>query len=636
MKKVLFTVLAVATLFVSCKKDPVLVGSITLSQTAASVVEGETLKLTATVAPDNAENQELSWTSSSTSVATVDASGTVTGVTAGTATITASASDGSGVKATCNVTVTAAAILVTKIELPYTEYTLKKGETVTLTAIVTPDNATEQKVNYASSDPNVATIDDNGVVTAVAAGTANINAAACDASGVFSQNCVITVKEPKTMFLTVPYAVLKMSGNKEVKLQGYYGSIDKWADREDVEGGTWTSSNESIVKVAANGVLTAVGAGKAIVTLTDADGASAICPVTVLAGTVKPAEMIKGLQVASCAPTIPATQEGWAWYTKRSTLSLAEGYVPGTQCLANTNVGDYRLFQVLLDKPIDASKINNPALFFRFYIEDATKLSFSQGGEIEIKSNGDADAEELTWSFPDVFTNNKFKLHNGWNTIVLPFDAVSSKIGDIRLNHINFFRMYDNPGDKVLGGNVRIDQLQIVDWTVFDSCDNYDMWYDGNTVPQRQWMFDTTEKKEGAGSMGFNNYFFTGADAFRLKFWPGLDYAMPFNMDQTNSVFKCWLYVDKPAFLNGQQIEFELSSKSNTTDVFSIVVLPGSYEFKEGWNELSFDMSKANKSGDATVNKIDWMRMVFQFNNGTVPTVVNLRIDDIRIVAQPK
>lgn len=638
MKKTLIAILAVASLFVGCKKDPVLVGSITLSQTTASVIEGDQLKITATVAPDNAENKELTWASDNTGVATVDASGTVTGVKEGTAKITASSTDGSNVKATCNVTVTKKVIPVTKIDLSLTELKLKKGETATLQVQVTPADATYQTVKFESSDPNVASVDDNGVVTAKAKGTANITAKATDDSGVKSAACVVTVTEPKTMFLDVPYAVLR-SGCKTVTIHGYYGNIDEvkknWKNREEVEGATWKSSNEGVVTVSSKGVLSVVAPGKATVSLTDADGSSASCEVEVLAPTVKPAEMLRGLKVADCAPTIPAEQSAdWAWYTKRSTLSLADGYVAGTKCIANTNVGDYRLFQVLLDKPIDASKIANPALFFRFYIDDVTKLTYEQGGEIELKSAGDADAEELTWSFPEVFKNNKFTLQNGWNTIVLPFDAVTSKIGEIRLDKINFFRMYENPGTKILGGNVRIDQLQIVNWKSFDACENFDMWYDGNGIPQRQWVYDTAAgmHMEGAGAMGVNNYFWQGADSFRLKLWPGLEYAMPFTMDETNATFKCWLYIDKPEFLKAQQVQFELSSSSSVNDVFDFVLIAGTYDFKQGWNEISLPFSAARKVGAATVNKLNWLRVILQFNaEGLAPEVINLRIDDIRI-----
>ena len=82
-----------------------LVSSITLSQTTATLTEGETLSLTATVMPDDATDKSISWSSSKPSVATVDANGKVTAVAPGTATITATANDGSGVSALCEIIV---------------------------------------------------------------------------------------------------------------------------------------------------------------------------------------------------------------------------------------------------------------------------------------------------------------------------------------------------------------------------------------------------------------------------------------------------------------------------------------------------------------------------------------------------
>ena len=85
---------------------PVKVSSITLSQTSLTMtLKGQTASLTATVTPDNAANKNITWSSSDSSIATVNANGTVTAVANGTADITATAADGSGVSAKCSVTV---------------------------------------------------------------------------------------------------------------------------------------------------------------------------------------------------------------------------------------------------------------------------------------------------------------------------------------------------------------------------------------------------------------------------------------------------------------------------------------------------------------------------------------------------
>lgn len=126
--------------------DDVKVTSVTLNKTTLSLSAGGSETLTATVAPDNATNSSINWSTSDSEVATV-ANGVVTaGTRAGTATITATAADGSGKSATCTVTVTAASVPVTNISIDST--TVKAGETLNLTATVEPENATDKTVEW--------------------------------------------------------------------------------------------------------------------------------------------------------------------------------------------------------------------------------------------------------------------------------------------------------------------------------------------------------------------------------------------------------------------------------------------------------------------------------------------------------
>lgn len=97
--------------------DPVLVTSITLNKTQATLSVGQTLQLTATIAPDNASNKNLTWKSSSTGVATVSTNGLVTAKANGSVTITATTQDGSNLSAQCQVTVQTSSELLTKIIL---------------------------------------------------------------------------------------------------------------------------------------------------------------------------------------------------------------------------------------------------------------------------------------------------------------------------------------------------------------------------------------------------------------------------------------------------------------------------------------------------------------------------------------
>ena len=232
------------------------VSQITLNKAETSISVGNSETLTATVAPENATVKALTWASSNEDVATVAPDGTVTAVKAGAATITATAADGSGKSAVCKVTVTgdttppahehrygdwskdgtnhwhectdndcpnreesikdkAAHVYtddadttcdtcgyvrtVTPEIVPVSQITLNKAETSIsvgnsekLTATVTPENAANKALTWASSDEDVATVAPDGTVTAVKAGAATITATAADGSGK-SAVCKVTV-----------------------------------------------------------------------------------------------------------------------------------------------------------------------------------------------------------------------------------------------------------------------------------------------------------------------------------------------------------------------------------------------------------------------------------------------------------
>ena len=167
----------------------VLVTSITLSPSSLSLKKGATQTLTATVSPSDATNKEVTWSSSNTAVATVNSNGQVTAVATGTCTITCMAQDGSGVSATCTVRVVQ---LVTGITLSQTSLSLNSGDTQTLTATVQPSDASDKGVTWSSSNTAVATVNQSGLVTAVAGGSCTITCTAKDGSGV-TATCLVTV-----------------------------------------------------------------------------------------------------------------------------------------------------------------------------------------------------------------------------------------------------------------------------------------------------------------------------------------------------------------------------------------------------------------------------------------------------------
>jgi len=168
-----------ATCQVTVKAKVIPVTGITLDKSTAELTEGETITLVATVAPDNATDKTVTWTTSDETVATVK-DGIVTTLKSGEVTITAKAGEQT---ATCQVTVKVKVIPVTGITLDKSTAELTEGETLILVATVSPDNATDKTITWTSSDVTVATVKD-GIVTTLKAGEVTITAVANDGSGV--------------------------------------------------------------------------------------------------------------------------------------------------------------------------------------------------------------------------------------------------------------------------------------------------------------------------------------------------------------------------------------------------------------------------------------------------------------------
>ena len=151
-------------------------------------------KLEAVVQPEDATHVEIEFTSSNEDVATVNSDGEINAVDVGEATITASIKE-TDLTAECVVTVVPD---IESIELSDTSLKLKKDGTAQLTATANPDGASIDGIAFASDAPDVATVDEEGNVTAIADGKATITASVGDVSA----ECVVTVDStvsiPKT------------------------------------------------------------------------------------------------------------------------------------------------------------------------------------------------------------------------------------------------------------------------------------------------------------------------------------------------------------------------------------------------------------------------------------------------------
>ncbi len=249
------------------------VTGVTVSPSNHEMKVGDTVSLSASVSPDDATDKSVQWSSSDSGVAEVDSSGTVTAKGTGSATIAVSAADGKS--AAVSITVKAASVPVQSVSISGGT-TLTVGEKLTLTASVSPDNATDRSVSWSSDNTGVATVDGSGMVTGVSAGTANITVTTSD--GGKTASVAVTVKTS-----TIAVAEVKLSGADSVKV----GETVKLtaevlpADATD-KSVTWKSSDASLATVDGSGTVKGVKAGSVDITAS-AGGKSATQKITVQA-----------------------------------------------------------------------------------------------------------------------------------------------------------------------------------------------------------------------------------------------------------------------------------------------------------------------------------------------------------------
>ena len=277
----------------NCSQNTVAVTSVSVSPTSTSIALNATSQLTATVAPSNATNKSVTWSTSNSTIATVSTSGLVTGKAAGSAIITVTTVDGAKT-ATCAVTVTSTNVSVTGVTVNPTTASIAVNATSQLTATVAPSNATNKSVTWTTSNSTIATVSTTGLVTGKAAGSAIITVTTVD--GAKTATCAVTVTSTNVSVtgVTVNPTTALIAVNATSQLTATVAPSN--ATNTSV---TWSTSNSTVATVSSTGLVTGKVVGTATITVTTADGSKiATCAVTVTSGTWN---------------TIENTNAGWAW-----------------------------------------------------------------------------------------------------------------------------------------------------------------------------------------------------------------------------------------------------------------------------------------------------------------------------------
>lgn len=227
---------------------------VVISETEKTIYKTSSFTLTAAITTDNPCDEEILWSSSDETVATVE-DGQITPLKYGTTVIRATANQDVNSYAECVLTV--AEKVVTDVVVTPQAKMMYVGTTQTMTAEITPQDAENKKITWSSSDETIATVSDKGVVTALASGNVTITAtAASSVSG--SYTIQISDKYLTDIILSTEDVTLTVGGEQQITVD----FVPEDATKRDL---TWSSSDESKVTVSENGLIMAVAEGTATI-----------------------------------------------------------------------------------------------------------------------------------------------------------------------------------------------------------------------------------------------------------------------------------------------------------------------------------------------------------------------------------
>lgn len=282
----------VAECKVYVSKTIIAVDDVKLSASSITLTEGEETVLTVTILPEDATDPIVVWSTSDQTVATV-VDGTVKALKEGTATITCSVGDK---KAKCFLTVKSSVIPVESITLDISALVLKCGDTRQLKAEVKPDNATDNTVTWSSSNTEVATVDNDGIVTAIKPGTTNITAMAGEKTAV----CRLIVNPIEVAEIELSESSIELNPREIITL-----NVTIKPDNATDKTVVWSSDNNDVATVS-DGIITAISVGEALITARSGSQ-TAVCIVNVIPGVIE----LESIQLSDAEMTLEIGEHKW-------------------------------------------------------------------------------------------------------------------------------------------------------------------------------------------------------------------------------------------------------------------------------------------------------------------------------------
>lgn len=322
LKRLLAPLATVVFLASGCAEKEVAITGFELNKTDVQLRIGETQQLIGIITPEEAAIGQITWTSDNEAAATVSTDGLVTAVAVGEATITATVENRT---ATCKVTVISSD--VESIQLNKIELELAVGASEKLEATVSPEDADASAMIWSSSDESVATVSEDGTITAVALGEADITASI----GQVKATCAVTVVAAEVESITLDKTEAEILKDETLQLTA---TVTPEGTGNEV---TWHTSDDRFATVE-DGLVTAIKVGTATITAKCA-GKSASCTITILpvkaeSITIDPTSLTiaQGEKAAITATVEPANYDGaieWTSSDESIAIVNSEGEVTG-------------------------------------------------------------------------------------------------------------------------------------------------------------------------------------------------------------------------------------------------------------------------------------------------------------------
>ena len=286
----------------------IIIDRLDINPSEMSIIKGDSYKLNASLVPSNVSNKHITWSSSDSSIVSVDQNGNIKGNKIGYAYISAT---NNGVTSKAKINVVNDIIEISSLNINENDLNLEVGKSKKITVSFKPENASNYNFKYSSSNENVATVTNNGIITAINKGNCTIKV---EATNGISDSINITVekKEPD-----IPETPNKPETNNKVNevLLNYTSLVLQSGQTKQMKATilpltadqsvTWVSGNEGVARVSGSGLVTAVGAGSTEVTAIAKNGIVAKMQISVLYPPIAPVgKVLKSMNSYSMQVTL--------------------------------------------------------------------------------------------------------------------------------------------------------------------------------------------------------------------------------------------------------------------------------------------------------------------------------------------